>query len=180
MAATDLARSTGMLDVLIIDDVHEDAELMVLELQRAGFEVRPYRVDSAAGMSAALDREHWDVILCDYTMPNLTYQAALSLVRDRGLLAPFLLVSATVLDETAIEAMRAAKGTFARSSSTAQTPSVSRTVRAASAMPARPANALLDTARRNWLGATPLSWSTPSRNRSCERGSRRCWPAPVK
>src|SRR5437867_1753629 len=107
MAGTNPARPTGMLDVLIIDDVHEDAELMVLELRRAGFEVRPHRVDSAAGMSAALDRENWDVILCDYTMPNFTYQAALSLVRDRGLLAPFLLVSATVLDETAIEAMRA-------------------------------------------------------------------------
>jgi two-component system CheB/CheR fusion protein len=95
------------LRVLIVEDSEEDTDLLLLELKRGGFDPVYQRVDTAAGLAAALDGEKWDVVLSDYSMPRFTLGEALDMVKARNLDIPFLVVSATIIDEQAVAAMKA-------------------------------------------------------------------------
>src|SRR5689334_12938933 len=91
------------LRVLIIDDSPDDAMLLVRVLQHAGFEPQAQRVDTAKSMLAALDAGPFDVVLSDWSMPDFSAQAAFVLLRERDLDLPFIIVSGTVGEETAVE-----------------------------------------------------------------------------
>jgi signal transduction histidine kinase len=95
------------LRVLIVEDSEEDTDLLLLELKRGGFDPVYQRVDTAAGLAAALDGEKWDVVLSDYSMPRFTLGEALEMVKARKLDIPFVVVSATIIDEQAVAAMKA-------------------------------------------------------------------------
>ena len=58
------------LDLLLVEDSADDAELVLLALRRGGYQVRPLRVDTAAAMSAALAAGPWDLVLSDYQIPG--------------------------------------------------------------------------------------------------------------
>jgi two-component system, cell cycle sensor histidine kinase and response regulator CckA len=93
--------------VLIAEDSEDDAVLLVRELRRGGFEPAVERVDTADALRAALDRADWDIIFADYTMPHFKGTDALALVRKRGLDVPFIFVSGSMGEDTAVTAMRA-------------------------------------------------------------------------
>ena len=95
------------LRVLLIEDDPNDAELVVLELERGGYEPAMRRVQTAAEMRRALAEEGWDVIVSDYSMPTFSGPEAFSVLREVGLDLPFIIVSGTVGEEVAVEAMRA-------------------------------------------------------------------------
>ncbi len=95
------------LRVLIVEDSEDDALLMVNELECAGFQVAYKRVQTAEQTSHALAGDIWDLVVADYKMPRFSGNAALKLVRDRGLDMPFILVSGKIGEETAVEAMKA-------------------------------------------------------------------------
>ncbi len=94
------------LRVLIAEDDANDAELILRELRRSGFEPEWRRVATESEFSANLD-PNIDIILSDYSMPQFSGLRALELVKERGLEVPFLLISATIGEETAVAAMRA-------------------------------------------------------------------------
>ena len=98
---------TNPLQVLIVEDSENDALLLELELQRAGYETVCHRVDTAAAMTAALDRQRWDLVIADYVMPLFNGLAALALVREKGLDLPFIIVSGHITEDTAVAAMKA-------------------------------------------------------------------------
>jgi len=108
------------LRVLIVEDSEDDAVLMLLELRRNGYEPTSERVDSAEATSAALDRHTWDLIISDYAMPRFSMSAALTMVQEKGLDLPFIVVSGAIGEEAAVAAMRAGvhdyviKGNIAR------------------------------------------------------------------
>jgi PAS domain S-box-containing protein len=95
------------LRVLIAEDSEDDALLLVRELRRGGYTLTYERVDSAAAMTAALDRQSWDLVIGDHSMPHFGGLAALALVRGRTLDIPFICVSGTITEEMAVNAMRA-------------------------------------------------------------------------
>ena len=95
------------LRVLLVEDDPNDAELVVLELQRGGYEALMRRVQTAAEMRRALAEESWDVIVSDYSMPTFSGPEAFNVLREVGLDLPFIIVSGTVGEEVAVEAMRA-------------------------------------------------------------------------
>jgi signal transduction histidine kinase len=95
------------LNVLIVEDSEEDADLIVLELKRGGFDPLYRRVDSADTMAEALDQGPWDIVLSDFSMPQFSVTEALAMVQEKGLDVPFVIVSATIGEEAAVEAMRA-------------------------------------------------------------------------
>jgi signal transduction histidine kinase len=95
------------LRVLIVEDSEEDAELIILELKRGGYDPVFQRVDNAADMARALETGSWDVVLSDYSMPCFSVAEALSVVQDQGMDVPFVIVSATIGEEAAVAAMKA-------------------------------------------------------------------------
>jgi len=95
------------LRLLLVEDSENDALLLVRELTRAGFEPVVERVETAVAMQAALDRQGWDIVLGDYSMPQFGGAAALALLRERGLDVPFIIVSGTIGEERAVAAMKA-------------------------------------------------------------------------
>jgi K+-sensing histidine kinase KdpD len=93
--------------VLIVDDSETDATLLIRELRKAGYSPVSKRVDTAEDMDRALDEQTWDVILCDYVMPNFSGPAALEVLHKKGLDIPLIVVSGQIGEDTAVEAMRA-------------------------------------------------------------------------
>ena len=93
------------LRVLIVEDNPNDAELVLRELRRAGFNPDWTRVDTDVEFSRSLDPA-LDIILSDYAMPPFTGLRALELLKESGLEIPFIIVSGTIGEETAVAAMR--------------------------------------------------------------------------
>jgi PAS domain S-box-containing protein len=96
-----------LLRVLVVEDSVDDVDLLVHELRRGGYDVRPERVDTEEAMSLALERREWDVIICDYSMPHFNAMAALVLLKATGFDVPVIVVSGTVGEDAAVETMRA-------------------------------------------------------------------------
>ncbi len=99
-----MARS---LRVLIVEDSPADAELMVHELSRGGYDVTAERVDTAEAMRAALARPGWELIVSDYSLPTFSAPEALKLAKEANAELPFIIVSGTVGEATAVAALRA-------------------------------------------------------------------------
>jgi pentatricopeptide repeat protein len=78
---------TVPLRVLILEDRPTDAELVIHELRRAGFEPDWRRVDSEADYLAHLDQAP-DLILADYSLPQWDTPSALRALQGRGLDVP--------------------------------------------------------------------------------------------
>lgn len=95
------------LRALIIEDSEDDTELLIRELRRAGFDPFFSRVDTAESLDEALDRTGWDVVISDYTMPKLSCLNALELVRQRDSDIPFIILSGSIGEDIAVNAMRA-------------------------------------------------------------------------
>jgi len=94
------------LRALLVEDSPYDAELVLLELQRGGYDVTFERVQTGPDLERALDSD-WQIVLSDYSMPSFSGLEALSLVRRKGVDLPFIIVSGTVGEEAAVGAMRA-------------------------------------------------------------------------
>lgn len=93
------------LKVLILEDDPYDAELVLRELRRGGYEFDWKRVDSEEGFLAALHPE-LDIILSDYAMPSFDAPRALELLRLKDFDVPLIIVSGTIGEDVAVEAMR--------------------------------------------------------------------------
>jgi two-component system, cell cycle sensor histidine kinase and response regulator CckA len=94
------------LRVLVVEDSEDDAALLVRELRRGGYEVSHERVDTASSMSSALDRQGWDLVVSDHSMPHFSGNAALSLLRKRESEIPFIFISGTIGEEAAVAALK--------------------------------------------------------------------------
>ncbi len=95
------------LNVLIVEDSEDDAFLLVRHLERGGFEPVFERVETADAMNTALSAKKWDVVICDYDLPNFNAPAALDLLDEAGLDLPFIVVSGMIGEERAAAMMRA-------------------------------------------------------------------------
>jgi PAS domain S-box-containing protein len=81
--------------------------LLEHHLSRAGYDLISDRVETPEAMKDALRTKEWDVILCDYSMPRFSARAALTVLKELGLDIPFIIISGTIGEEVAVEAMRA-------------------------------------------------------------------------
>ncbi|HEY4355715.1 MAG TPA: ATP-binding protein [Acidobacteriaceae bacterium] len=96
------------LRVVIIEDYEEDALLLQRHLARAGYAVHASRVQTAAELLDALrDPQPWDLVIADYTLPSFGAREALKLIQDNGTDIPFIIVSGTIDEVSAVSAMRA-------------------------------------------------------------------------
>ena len=84
-----------------------DAELVEYELERARIPFLSRRVDSRDGFLHELEEFGPDLILSDYTLPRFDGMTALALAKERAPEVPFLIVTGSVNEETAVGCMKA-------------------------------------------------------------------------
>ena len=96
----------------MVEDSEADADLLLVELRRHGYDPIFERVETAKAMRRALEGKSWDVVLSDFRLPRFTGVAALALVQELGLDMPFILVSGTIGEETAVAALKAGAHDF--------------------------------------------------------------------
>ncbi|MGE5439812.1 MAG: response regulator, partial [Bacteroidota bacterium] len=97
----------SQIRILLIEDNEDDAELLKLKLKKSGLNVYSETVMDGDAMTAALDRQSWDAIISDFQLPAFNALAALEIVKKRNLDIPFIIVSGTIGEETAVKAMKA-------------------------------------------------------------------------
>src|SRR5712675_1055662 len=97
---------TERLRILLAEDLANDAELALTELKRAGLRADHRVVDSEKSFVDALREFKPDVILSDFSMPGFDGMAALALARERCPDTPFIFVSGTIGEESAVSALK--------------------------------------------------------------------------
>ena len=120
------------LRLLQVEDTLGDAALIERALHSAGYDVLSRRVDSAEALRHELHGSEWDLVIADYTMPAFSGSKALAIVREQHPDLPFIFVSATIGEDTAVAAMRTgAHDYLMRDNLTRLAPAVERELREA-------------------------------------------------
>lgn len=95
------------IKVLFVEDVSADAELLFRELVKSGVQFTKLLVDNEKSYIAALTTFSPDIIISDYSLPSFNGLEALKL-KDRYVPeTPFILVTGSLNEETAVECMKA-------------------------------------------------------------------------
>jgi two-component system, cell cycle sensor histidine kinase and response regulator CckA len=94
------------LNVLIVEDCADDAELLLTELQDAGFAPAWKRIETEAAYSASLS-DRVDLIFSDFSLPQFSTTRALDLLQKSNFDIPFVVVSGTMGEEHAVEILKA-------------------------------------------------------------------------
>src|SRR5918996_6599063 len=101
------------LRVLIAEDSEDDYLLVLWELRRGGFEVTSRRGQRGGEMARALEAEDWEIVLSDYSMPQFTALDALAVLQgSRRPELPFVIVSGSIGEESAVAALKAGASNF--------------------------------------------------------------------
>ena len=93
------------ISMLIVDDSEDDAYLLYSEMASRGVKVGFRRVDTAGDMSLALEKNDWDLIICDHSMPGFDALTALEILKQSGKDIPFIIYSGHISDQAAYSAM---------------------------------------------------------------------------
>jgi PAS domain S-box-containing protein len=94
------------LRILNLEDDKADAELNLAMLSARWPDSELMRVDTRQDFIAALEQGGFDLILSDYTMPCFDGRQALTLAHEKRPETPFIFVSGTIGEDTAIEALK--------------------------------------------------------------------------
>ena len=109
---TPVVEAPVALKVLCVDDCEDDVILIVEALKAGGFVPEYERVCTRPDLDTALDARTWDLVVSDYSMPQLNGLQVLDRVRERRPELPFVLVSGAVGQETAVAAMKSGAGDY--------------------------------------------------------------------
>jgi PAS domain S-box-containing protein len=95
------------LRILIVEDLPSDVELVMHEINKSGIEFTSRVVDEEQPYLEALDDFQPDIVLSDYSMPLFDGMAALRLCQKHAEGTPFIMVTGSMNEETAVECMKA-------------------------------------------------------------------------
>jgi len=95
-----------LLSVLHIEDSKEDSELVRQLLLGAGIPCQITRVETRSQVFDALENRSFDLILADCKLPDFSGLRALEIAHALKPEVPFIFVSGTIGEETAIESLR--------------------------------------------------------------------------
>ncbi len=94
------------VNILNLEDAPNDAELNEATLLEGGIACEIRRVETRQDFLDAIERETFDVILADYSLPSFDGLSALTLARERYPDIPFIFVSGALGEEVAIQALK--------------------------------------------------------------------------
>jgi two-component system cell cycle sensor histidine kinase/response regulator CckA len=98
--------SPPVLRLLHLEDNDVDAELISIQLKSAWPSCEVVHVDTREGFEEALQQNHFDVILSDFTLSGFDGLSALKFARNVRPEIPFIFLSGTIGEERAVEALK--------------------------------------------------------------------------
>jgi signal transduction histidine kinase len=104
--------SSTRLRILVVEDQEDDYRLLIREVERAGYSVVARQVETESALITALSDERWDLVVADYTLPRITAERALAVVKQRAPELPFIIASGSVGEENAVAVMKAGANDF--------------------------------------------------------------------
>jgi PAS domain S-box-containing protein len=99
--------NTLRIHALLVEDHEDDVLLVLRELKKGGFDVVSEVVQSKEALRLALERKTWDIVLCDYSLPGFNAFDALRIFKETKLDIPFIIVSGSIGEYTAVDLMKA-------------------------------------------------------------------------
>lgn len=97
----------NILRFILIEDSDDDVMLLTRALKREGFELDYQQVQTAETFRQALQDSSWDLIISDYHLPGFEAPEALQILKESDLDLPFIVVSGTIGEKTAVGIMKA-------------------------------------------------------------------------
>ncbi len=94
------------INLLLIEDSPDDAELILDEIKGGGFDPVWTRICTAEELKEILPDREWDMVLCDYVLPGFSGLEAIKIIKRSNPLVPVILVSGHVGEDKAVEAMQ--------------------------------------------------------------------------
>jgi PAS domain S-box-containing protein len=95
-----------VLKILFVEDLVSDFEIAQRELQKSGLEFISERVETKDAFLKALTEFKPDIIISDYSMPTFDGMLALKLSLEFDTLLPFIILTGSVNEKTAVECMK--------------------------------------------------------------------------
>jgi|CXWL01.1.fsa_nt_gi PAS domain S-box-containing protein len=95
------------LRILLVEDSLDDELLLREQLRASGLVVTLQRVETAADLKTALLAAPWHAVISDFHLPAFDASEALAILREANVDIPFIVVSGSIGEETAVELMRA-------------------------------------------------------------------------
>jgi signal transduction histidine kinase len=99
--------TNDLLRILIVEDLPSDAELAERELRKGEIPFTSVRVDTKEAFLKALVEFRPDLIVSDYAMPEFDGMQALQLSLARDPRLPFIILTGSMNEETAVDCMKA-------------------------------------------------------------------------
>ena len=91
-----------MLNILAIEDAEADLLLIERALKKQLPEFRLRQVTSREELETAISEDSWDIVLSDFSVPGMEFNANLDLIHSRMPGLPVILVSGSVGEEQAV------------------------------------------------------------------------------
>jgi PAS domain S-box-containing protein/diguanylate cyclase (GGDEF)-like protein len=103
-----------LLHILIANNNDKDVELIKRTVVRAGFNARFAQAHDRQELLSLLPRQHWDLVLCECQIGEMTAQAIIALLKQRKLMMPIIVVCfwCDPGDELVVELMHAGAHDF--------------------------------------------------------------------
>lgn len=94
------------LSILAIEDSSADFRLIERHLRLAGLSATCKRIETFEELTQAVEAGGWDIILSDYSVPQLNFENDLALIHQRLPDTPVILVSGSIGEEKAVELLK--------------------------------------------------------------------------
>ncbi|VAW59398.1 Sensory box histidine kinase/response regulator [hydrothermal vent metagenome] len=130
--------SGELLNILVVEDSEDDVLLLLRELNRGGYKTFHKRVDTAITLQQCLDEQTWDIVITDHNMPGFDSTSAIKLVKQTGEDIPVIIVSGSIGEDVAANAMRTGANDYILKSNYSRLiPAIDRELREANSRKAR-------------------------------------------
>src|SRR5687767_11084886 len=98
---------TKAIRLLVMDDSPDDAHLAAAIVRR-GYSLRSnLRVDNPADFQAAIEKNDWDIVVCEFQLPKIGAAAVLKALDAAKRNIPVIVFTKTIGDAELLQIMRA-------------------------------------------------------------------------
>jgi signal transduction histidine kinase len=94
------------INVLFVEDNPDDVELELYELRKGGFDVSQQVARNRDEFLTVLENLDVDVVIADYSLPDLTGIEAIHILKERNIAVPVILITGMGNEQIAVDSLR--------------------------------------------------------------------------